>query len=158
MKKQNAITFIVALTLIILVALACGGGAGKESSKSGDNPGSSSTGKDNADLSTPTGTHAAVFQAMKNRDINLFKRAQSKCLLEGLAEGAKNSNTTLDDFVRQSLNTVPAADVRTPEVRNEKISGNKATLEEKDFRGKGQWNEISFIKEDGEWKYNTLCE
>ena len=36
-----------------------------------------------------------------------------------------------------------------PEMRNEKIEGDKATLESKSGEG---WRKLSFTKEDGVWK------
>ena len=39
-----------------------------------------------------------------------------------------------------------------PETRNEKIDGDKATLEFKDTGGDSNWTTAHFVKEDGEWK------
>ena len=44
-----------------------------------------------------------------------------------------------------------------PESRNEKIDGDKATLEIKNDK-KGTWDTIKFVKEDEQWKISFADE
>ncbi len=168
MKIQNKLTFIIALAAIIFAVLACGNSDKKESTstttKSGSTDSRSSTENNpnassgaGGDLSTPTRSHAAMYQAMKTGDISAYKKTLSKCLLDKSADYAKQQNISLDEYVKKSLELVPATSIKTPEVRSEKISGDTATLEEKDFRAGEGWNEVPYIKEDGGWKWNALC-
>ena len=61
---------------------------------------------------------------------------------------AKAQGATLDDIVKRE--TLFAEGQRVVEVRNEKIDGDRATLEVKDPYG--VWETVPFLKEDGEWK------
>ncbi len=57
---------------------------------------------------------------------------------------------TLNDAIQSSLDKAPA-DLQLPEMRNELIKGNKATVEVKDEQKK-LWFPVSFVKEDEQWK------
>jgi hypothetical protein len=65
---------------------------------------------------------------------------------------AKRGNTTIDAVMKEGLEEaskeIPAA---VPETRNEKIDGDKATLEAKDDK-KDSWETLHFAREDGQWK------
>jgi hypothetical protein len=61
---------------------------------------------------------------------------------------AKAQNVTLDDIVKRE--TLFAEGQKTVEFRNEKIEGDKATLEVKNSFG--SWEVIPFVREDDEWK------
>ena len=61
---------------------------------------------------------------------------------------AKAQNLTLDDVVRRE--TLFTEGQKTVEFRNEKIEGEKATLEVKNSFG--TWETVPFIREDDEWK------
>ena len=186
MKKQNTITSIIALALLVFAALACGNSGKKESTsttgsrstttkdrstdsgstaESDATDADSTTGSDSTvsrggsgDLSTPTKSHAAMYQAMKTGSIGAYKKTMSQCYLDKAAEFAKRQNISTDEFIKNSLDLVAGANVKTPEVRNEKISGDTATLEEKDFTDGSRWNVVTYVKEDGDWKNDALCE
>jgi len=61
---------------------------------------------------------------------------------------AKVQNLTLDDVVRRE--TLFTEGQKTVEFRNEKIEGEKATLEVKNSFG--TWETVPFVREDDEWK------
>ena len=61
---------------------------------------------------------------------------------------AKAQNLTLDDVVRRE--TLFTEGQKTVEFRNEKIEGEKATLEVKNSFG--TWETVPFVREDDEWK------
>ncbi|MEO8041006.1 MAG: hypothetical protein ABI646_00225 [Acidobacteriota bacterium] len=61
---------------------------------------------------------------------------------------AKAQNVTLDDIVRRE--TLFAEGQKTVEFRNQKIDGEKATLEVKNSFG--SWETVPFVREDEEWK------
>lgn len=61
---------------------------------------------------------------------------------------AKAQNVPLEDIVKRE--TLFAEDQKTVKLRNEKIEGDKATLEvENSF---GSWETVPFVFEDGNWK------
>ncbi len=71
----------------------------------------------------------------------------SKDALEFFTMMGKEEGKTLDDGLKDLIER-PLA--KTAETRNEKIDGDKATLEYLDE--KGGWSPMDFIKEDGAWK------
>lgn len=61
---------------------------------------------------------------------------------------AKAQNVTLDDIVRRE--TLFTEGQKTVEFRNQKIEGDKASLEVKNSFG--SWETVPFVREDDEWK------
>ena len=61
---------------------------------------------------------------------------------------AKVQNVTLDDIVRRE--TLFTEGQKTVEFRNEKIEGEKATLEVKNSFG--SWESVPFVREEDGWK------
>jgi hypothetical protein len=101
-------------------------------------------------LSTPTNAFKVFYETSKNKDVAGFKRTLSKDTLALLETQAKVENKTLDAALAEQFEKmeVPAT---LPESRNEKIEGDKATLEVKDDKT-GQWEPFKFVKENNEWK------
>ena len=61
---------------------------------------------------------------------------------------AKAQNVSVDDIVKRE--TVFQENQRSVKLRNEKIDGDKATLEIEN--SSGQWETVPFVNENGEWK------
>ena len=102
-------------------------------------------------LSSPTNTFMAFYEASKKKDVPAVMRTLSKDSVDFLTAEAKKENKTLEAALTESLKTadVPA---KSPETRNEKIDGDKATLEVKDDKVEGKWDSFNFVRENGEWK------
>jgi len=98
-------------------------------------------------LATPTDAYKTAYTARKNKDIATLKRVLSKDALEFFKEIAEIDKKTLDDQLME-LTVKPQA--ATPETRNEKITGNRATLEYLDE--KGEWKVMDFSKDGSDWK------
>jgi hypothetical protein len=98
-------------------------------------------------LATPTEAYKTAYAARQKKDIEGLKRAFSKEALEfftAMSEGeSKSPDNALKQMVEQPQ--APGSDVR-----NEKIDGNKATVEYQNT--KGDWVEMYFVKEGSEWK------
>ncbi len=125
MKTQKKVALVGAFMVLALLATACGGGAG----------------------SSPTATVKAFYEAAKARDAAGIKKTMSKASLELMERAAKASNKNLDDVLKQSSSLMQETSF---ESRNETITGDTATLEV--GNGKGKWESIPFVKEDGQWK------
>lgn len=100
-----------------------------------------------ASLATPTEAYKAGYAARQNKDIATLKRVLSKDALEFLTEIAGLDKKTLDDQLKTLADTPQAPSAET---RNEKITGNRASLEYRDEKGK--WVSMDFSKEGNEWK------
>jgi preprotein translocase subunit SecD len=102
--------------------------------------------------STPTETFNSYYEAIKRKDVNAFKSLFSKGTLSMLDDRAKRQNTTTDAVIKEGIEEaskeVPAT---LPPTRNEKIDGDKATLEVNDEK-KEKWETLHFVREDGQWK------
>ncbi len=100
--------------------------------------------------SSPTATLKAFYEATQKKDAEGIKKTLSKGTLEMLEGFAKAQGKSLDESLKSGLANDTAAD-KLPESRNEKIDGDKATLEVKNDKT-GTWETVPFVKEDGMWK------
>ncbi len=102
-------------------------------------------------LSTPTNTFKTFYEASKKKDVPAVMKTLSKETVDFLTAEAKKENKTLEVALTDSLKTsdVPPT---MPETRNEKIDGDKATLEAKDDKVADKWDTFNFARENGEWK------
>jgi len=99
---------------------------------------------------TPTAAYEAAYTARKNKDIEGLKKVMSKDVLSFMTmigSADEKNKKTLDEMLKDLCDEPQAA---TAEARNEKIDGDKATIEYLDVDGK--WNKMDFVKEDGAWK------
>jgi hypothetical protein len=101
---------------------------------------------------TPAGAFTAYYEAIKRKDDAAIKNLFSKSTLDMMEERAQKSNKTVDAVIKQGLEEIGKdlpADV--PKMRNEKVEGDKATLEVRDEQ-KDKWQLVHLVKEDGQWK------
>ena len=97
---------------------------------------------------TPLETFKTYTKAIKNKDITTMKLLLSSDTLKLHEQEARSQGVTVDDIVKRE--TLFDEEQRTVEFRNEKIEGEKATLEVKDPMG--FWQTVFFVLEAGEWK------
>ncbi len=98
-------------------------------------------------LATPTEAYKTGYAARQNKDIAGLKRVFAKSVIEFLTMLADGEKKSLDDQLK-TLSETPQG--KTDESRNEKINGNRATLEYLDEKGK--WTTMDFVKEGNDWK------
>jgi hypothetical protein len=98
-------------------------------------------------LATPTEAYKTGYGARQTKDLATLKRVLSKDALQFLTEVGKEEQKTLDDQLR-TLAERPQAP--TAETRNEKINGDRASLEY--LNEKGKWVSMEFVKEGNDWK------
>jgi hypothetical protein len=99
---------------------------------------------------SPEAVLKASFDAAKRKDVAAFKKSIATADMKSLEEAMKGSGQNLDELLKKQLEQpeIPMPD--TLETRNEKIEGDKASVEYKD--AKGNWKTANFIKEGSEWK------
>lgn len=149
------------LLLTIAVAtfnFACGGAA-TETAKTTAPGGSSApatkteTKTAGVKMSTPSEANESLFNAIKNKDKAAIKQLVSKDTIEILDAAAKEKKMTVDELLDKEFFvnvTLPAK----LEQRNEKITGDKATIEM--LTDKNEWDTSNFVKEGSVWKVSLM--
>lgn len=97
---------------------------------------------------TPVEAYKSYISAVKRKDTTKMKLLLSAESIKMHELEAKAQNVTLDDIVKRE--TLFSEGQKVVKLRNEKIDGDKATLEvENSF---GTWETVPFVREDGDWK------
>jgi len=100
---------------------------------------------------SPSATFQTYFEAQKKKDIPGMKQTLSRTSLLMMEASAKQKQLTVDQMLASQLEN-PASKVdKMPETRNEKVSGDTATIELKN-EDANRWDTMYFVKEDGAWK------
>lgn len=97
---------------------------------------------------TPTETFQTYAKAIKKKDTTTMKLLLSKATIKMHEQEAKAQGVTVDDIVKRE--TLFTESQKTVEYRNEKIDGDKATLQVKNSYS--SWETVPFVREDGVWK------
>ena len=98
--------------------------------------------------STPFETFAAYTKAIKQKDTTTMKKLLSDASIKMHEQEAKVQNTNLDEIMKRE--TLFSESQTSVKYRNEKIEGDKATLEVQNSFG--AWETVPFAREDGIWK------
>jgi hypothetical protein len=98
--------------------------------------------------STPLETLKAYTAAIKKKDLTTMKLLLSADSIKMAEREAKSQNVTLDEIVKRE--TLFSENQSTVEFRNEKIDGERATIEMKDSFD--SWSVVPFVREEGAWK------
>lgn len=101
-----------------------------------------------AQPTTPLETLKTYTEAIKKKDTTTMKLLLSDETIKMHQQSAKEQGVTLDEIVQRESLFSP--DQKRVEYRNEKIEGDKATIEMKNSYG--IWDTVSFVREDGIWK------
>jgi len=97
---------------------------------------------------TPLETLKAYTAAIKKKDTTTMKLLLSKDSIKMADQEAKVQNVALDEIVKRE--TLFSENQTSVEFRNEKIDGEKATIEMKDSFN--TWNTVPFVREENIWK------
>jgi hypothetical protein len=98
-------------------------------------------------LATPTEAYKTAYALRQKGDIEGLKKVMSKEAIDFMTDMGEADKKTLDDMLKEMIK-----DPQNPsdEVRSEKITGNRATLEY--LKKDGTWKVIDFEKEGNDWK------
>jgi hypothetical protein len=97
---------------------------------------------------TPLETFKTYVKATKQKDTTAMKLLLSNATLKMHEQEAKAQGTTVDEIVKRE--TLFSERQTTVEYRDERIDGDKATLQVK--TSYGSWETVPFVLEDGVWK------
>ena len=98
--------------------------------------------------STPLETFKSYTLAIKRKDTTTMKLLLSDASIKMAEQQAREQNTTLDEIVKNE--TLFTENQKSVEYRNQKINGDRATLEVKNSFN--AWDTVPFILEEGVWK------
>lgn len=130
MKYQRIITFTLVFALTAFIAACSSGGN-----------------------STPTAAYKTAYAAMKNKDVAGLKKVMPKKVMDEMEKAAKTQNKSLDDMLKTMVTSSDAKLPKSDESKDEKIDGDKATLQVKNE--KDEWETVNFVKEDDGWKLSN---
>lgn len=97
---------------------------------------------------TPLETLKAYTTAIKQKDTTTMKLLLSDASIKMAEREAKSQNVTLDEIVKRETLFDPTQ--KSVEFRNQKIDGDRATIEMKSSYN--AWNLVPFVRESGAWK------
>lgn len=97
---------------------------------------------------TPFDTLRSYTQAIKKKDTTAMKLLLSDASIKIAEQQAREQNKTLDDIVKNE--TLFTENQNRLEYRNEKIEGERATIEVKNSYD--SWDTVAFVLEEGVWK------
>lgn len=97
---------------------------------------------------TPLETFKTYVRALKAKDVKAIKTLLSESTLTMHEEQAKAQRTSVDEVILRETLIGPAQ--TTVEFRNEKIEGERATIEVKNAFG--SWETVPFVFEKGQWR------
>lgn len=151
-KKVFGLIIIASLAF----AAACGSAASKPATtddttakeESSDAKKTEATPTDAGD-DTPEKAIADFVKAYEAKDVEGLKKRFAKSTLAGMEKSAKERGKSLDDELKSFVEVAGLPFKGTPEMRNEKIDGDKATIE---VNAEGKWEPTPLVKEDGMWK------
>jgi hypothetical protein len=98
--------------------------------------------------STPLETLETYIKAVKRKDTTTMKLLLSDASIKMAEQQAKVQNVTLDEIVKNEM--LFTENQKTVEYRNQKIEGERATIEVKNSFN--SWDTVPFVLEEGVWK------
>ncbi len=98
-------------------------------------------------LATPSDAYRTAYAIREKKDVAGMKKVLSKDVIEFLEMMAEVEKKTLNDQIAEMFLRPQA---KTAETRNEKIKGNRATIEYLDEEG--NWDIMDFVKDGQDWK------
>jgi len=101
---------------------------------------------------TPLETFKTYTKAIKTKDTTTMKLLLSNATIKMHEKEAKSQGVNVDDIVKRE--TLFSENQKSVEYRNEKIDGEKATLEVKNSYG--AWETVPFVFEDSAWKIDKV--
>lgn len=164
---KNITTFLIFAVVIVIAAFNSGcNQAGNTNSNAANTSGNKTALNTNAaattpeptaekpdthtigSLATPTDAYKTAYELRKNKNTEGLKKIMSKDIIEFLTMMGEEDTPkkTLDQMIAEMFET-PQAD--KAEARNEKINGDRATVEY--LTKEGDWKTMDFEKVDGKW-------
>jgi hypothetical protein len=105
-----------------------------------------------AKVASPVETFKTYTKAIRQKDLTTMKLLLSAATIKMHEKEARAQGVTVDDIVKHE--TLFGENQKTVEFRDEKIDGDKATLQVKNSFG--TWETVPFVREDGVWKIDKV--
>ncbi|MDX6695947.1 MAG: hypothetical protein QOF02_3550 [Blastocatellia bacterium] len=166
--KRQSIFVVVALAAAALAATGCSRTATNTNNANTTTNTSSTTNTSNTqttNTATPPSTSSSMspaavmqasFDAVKRKDVAGFKKTLASADLKEMEEMFAKDGKTVDDFLKGLMELPSEMMPDKLETRNEKIEGDKASIEYK--QRDGSWKTTYLVKEGGEWKMKQHSE
>jgi hypothetical protein len=149
---ENTMKKLIFIAIISTFAFGCSSTAPNppqtSDAKTAGTPAATESKPSTAGASTPTAAAEKMFAAIKNKDAAALKSQLSAASLKEVEDSAKRAGEPVEKYLGDILGATPVGEKF--EARNEKIDGDRATVEMADKNG--QWTPNKFVKENGVWK------
>ncbi|NNE67336.1 MAG: DUF2950 family protein [Pyrinomonadaceae bacterium] len=144
------------IVLILALGLLSACGTAVEEKKTGpdtepEQTEKTETTKDTAASMSPTETVKAFIDAYQKKDVASLKKLLSKKSIDVFTRSGEGKSQTVDERLKEFVDSEELPFKGTPEMRNEKVDGEKATVE---VLVEGKWEPTPLVKEDGAWKFD----
>ena len=148
-KLTGSLSLVLAMTVLTFTA-ACSKNTNTSNLNAANSSNTSGSTKTSSGSTTtagmsPTEVFKAYYDAAVKRDFATAKKYLSQGTIALMEEGAKKQGKTFDEAMKDS----PAPEGTMPQLSNEQISGDTATV---DITAEGKKAAMPFVKEGGEWK------
>ena len=105
------------------------------------------------EAASPVETFETYVKALKKKDYTSAKVLLSDATIKMHEKEAKAQGTTVDEIIKRG--SLVADGQNTVKYRNEKIDGDKASIEVQNaFKS---WETVHFVREDGNWKIDIAA-
>lgn len=105
--------------------------------------------KGTSSLTSPTEAYKSLYAAVKRKDPAGIKKVLSQATIEFMTAAAQMQKKPFDEAIANGLSESTFSPT-LPELCKERVKDNMGGLEVK--RTDGQWEDLPFILENGEWK------
>ena len=153
---RSKVSLILLLAVAFAFSAACSKSANTGNANTSNTGGTKTTtgggtsGGGGAAASSPMGALRAYYEAVVKRDGSTAKRYLSAGTIKIIEEDAKKAGRSFEQEFLTSVQPAPAgAAPAMPELGNEQINGDTATVEVKEA---GATMKMPMVKEGGEWK------
>ncbi len=89
-------------------------------------------------------------QALKEKNVEKIKATASTKTVKLFEDAAKAQKKSLEEMIKENQPEIQPM-LENPEIRNEKVEGDRATVEIKNPKD-GNWSKLVFVKEENRWK------
>ena len=103
---------------------------------------------------SPSTALSEFFYALIKKDVARFKKRLTNETLKMIEEAAEEKNISVDETLKEFLDTNPMGVERRPVMQKQKLNGDKCTIE---AYINGKWEVVPLVKQDEIWRVDFMA-